>query len=104
MNRPLPEDPMIRSLIAQAKRAQVSRRAMLAGTGAGATALALAACAPASTELTPAEDNSANDPNLNWANWPLYIDEDDDGKVETGDTDRGKATPAVLESDEESAI
>ena len=30
--------------------------------------------------------------------------EPDDGKVETGDTDRGKATPAVLESDEESAI
>ena len=27
-----------------------------------------------------------------------------DGRVETGDTDRGKATPAVLESDEESAI
>lgn len=31
-------------------------------------------------------------------------DDEDDGKVETGDTDRGKATPAVLESDEESAI
>jgi hypothetical protein len=30
--------------------------------------------------------------------------EDDDGKVETGDTDRGKATPAARESDEESAI
>lgn len=30
--------------------------------------------------------------------------EEDDGKVETGDTDRGKATPAALESDEESAI
>ncbi len=30
--------------------------------------------------------------------------EEDDGKVETGDTDRGKATPAVLEADEESAI
>jgi hypothetical protein len=30
--------------------------------------------------------------------------EDDDGKVETGDTDRGKATPAALEDDEESAI
>ena len=29
---------------------------------------------------------------------------EDDGKVETGDTDRGKATPAVRESDEESAI
>lgn len=29
---------------------------------------------------------------------------DDDGKVETRDTDLGRATPAVLESDEESAI
>ena len=28
----------------------------------------------------------------------------DDGKVETGDTDRGRVTPTVLESDEESAI
>lgn len=80
MNRPLPEDPMIRSLIAQAKRAQMSRRAMLAGAGAGATALALAACTPGgTTELTPAEDNSANDPTLNWANWSLYLDEDEDG-------------------------
>lgn len=31
-------------------------------------------------------------------------DEEDDGKVETGDTDRGRATPAARESDEESAI
>ena len=31
-------------------------------------------------------------------------DEEDDGKVETGDTDRGKATPAARDSDEESAI
>jgi hypothetical protein len=30
--------------------------------------------------------------------------EEEDGKVETRDTDRGKATPAALESDEESAI
>ncbi len=30
--------------------------------------------------------------------------EEDDGKVETSDTDRGKATPAALEMDEESAI
>jgi hypothetical protein len=30
--------------------------------------------------------------------------EDDDGKVETGATDRGQATPPALESDEESAI
>jgi len=83
MTRPLPEDPMVRSLIAQAKRAQLSRRAMLAGTGAGATALALAACSTGPQELTPAEDNSANDPTLNWANWPFYIDEDDDGNYPT---------------------
>lgn len=30
--------------------------------------------------------------------------EEEDGRIETGDTDRGRATPAVLESDEESAI
>ena len=30
--------------------------------------------------------------------------DDDDGKVETGDTDRGKATPVARDSDEESAI
>ena len=30
--------------------------------------------------------------------------EDDDDRVETGDTDRGKATPAARESDDESAI
>jgi hypothetical protein len=30
--------------------------------------------------------------------------EEDDGKVETSDTDRGKATPAALDSDDESAI
>ena len=30
--------------------------------------------------------------------------EEDDGKVETGDTDRGQATPPAIDSDEESAI
>ena len=30
--------------------------------------------------------------------------EEDDGKFETGDTDRGKATPAARDDDEESAI
>ena len=83
MNRPLPEDPMVRRLIAQARRAQMSRRTMLAGTGAGATALALAACSTGGGELTPAEDNSVNDPTINWANWPFYIDEDEAGGYPT---------------------
>ena len=41
-------------------------------------------------DLGLAEDEAAGD--------------EDDGKVETGDTDRGQATPAARESDEESAI
>ena len=45
--RPMPADPMIRQLIGQARQAQLGRRALLTG-GAGAAALALAAC---STEI-----------------------------------------------------
>jgi spermidine/putrescine transport system substrate-binding protein len=53
---------------------------MLAGAGAGAGVLALAACAPSgSTKPTAPPDNSANDKTLTWANWALYLDEDDSG-------------------------
>ncbi|MEX1079362.1 MAG: spermidine/putrescine ABC transporter substrate-binding protein [Homoserinimonas sp.] len=84
MTRQLPEDPMIRELIRQARRAQVSRRTMLAGAGAGVTALTLAACSTGGDEApVSAEDNSANDKTLNWANWAAYIDEDDDGNYPT---------------------
>ena len=86
MNRSLPEDPMIRSLVLQARNSMMSRRAMLAGSTGLAAALTLAACAPGggTTEKpTPAKDNSANDPTLNWANWAAYIDEDDDGNYPT---------------------
>ena len=87
MNRAFPEDPIIRSLVMQARKSQVSRRAMLAGTGGLAAALTLAACAPGGSgereAPTAAKDNSANDPTLNWANWAAYIDEDDDGNYPT---------------------
>ncbi|HEV7741603.1 MAG TPA: ABC transporter substrate-binding protein, partial [Pseudolysinimonas sp.] len=80
MTRSLPEDPLIRSLVVQARRAQLTRRTMLAGAGAGAGVLALAACAPSgSTKPTAPPDNSANDKTLTWANWALYLDEDDSG-------------------------
>lgn len=83
--RPLPEDPIIRSLVAQARRAQLSRRALLAGAGAGASALALAACSTGSGQAKPtaAADESATDKSLNWANWAAYIDEDDNGDYPT---------------------
>ena len=82
MPRSLPEDPLIRSLVVQARRAQLSRRGMLAGTTAAATALALAACAPTGTSKPKgATDVSSTDKTMVWANWPLYMDTDDD----TGD-------------------
>jgi spermidine/putrescine transport system substrate-binding protein len=83
--RPLPEDPMIRSLITSARRAQLNRRALLAGAGAGASALALAACSTGGGEARPsaAADESSTDKTLNWANWAAYIDEDDAGDYPT---------------------
>ena len=82
LNRPLPEDPMVRSLITMARKSQVSRRTFLAGTGGGAVALGLAACA-ADGPRTAAEDISATDKSVTWSNWPFYIDEDDDGNYPT---------------------
>ena len=85
-HRPMPADPMIQQLIRQAQRAQMGRRTLLAGAGAGAAALALAACSTgASAKPTAAPDKSASDKTLNWDNWALYIDIDDDGNYPTLD-------------------
>ncbi|MGV8884091.1 MAG: ABC transporter substrate-binding protein [Microbacteriaceae bacterium] len=84
MARALPEDPMIRSLIRQARQSQLTRRTMLATAGGAAAALTLAACSPAAKEAPKAaKDNSAADATLNWANWAAYLDEDDDGNYPT---------------------
>lgn len=84
MPRSLPEDPLIRKLVQQARASQLSRRAVLAGGAGGAAALALAACAPGSAGApTPATDNSDSDKSVKWANWSFYIDEDDDGNYPT---------------------
>jgi len=94
MSRALPADPMIRQLIKQAQRSQVSRRAMLAGGTGAAAALALAACAPAGRDAPKAAvDNSAKDKTLNWANWPGYMDEND-----------AKEYPTLMGFEEESGI
>lgn len=84
MTRPLPQDPIIRQLVLQAQRAQVSRRHVLQGAGVGAAALALAACTPGGAAgPTPAKDQSATDKTVTWSNWPAYIDEDDEGNYPT---------------------
>ncbi len=80
----LPQDPMIRQLVAQARQSQLSRRHLLQGAGIGASALALAACAPTSSSAPkPAADTSDSDKTLTWSNWPGYIDENDDGTYPT---------------------
>ena len=81
--RNLPEDPIVRELVQHARAAQLSRRALLGGAVGGAVALSLAACAPGEQALVAAEDISATDPTVNWANWPLYLDEDDNGNYPT---------------------
>ncbi len=84
MPKSLPEDPIIRQLVMQARKSQLSRRHLLQGAGIGATALALAACAPSGGNAPqPATDISDTDKTLTWSNWPAYIDEDDNGDYPT---------------------
>lgn len=82
--RELPKDPMVRELISLAKRQQLTRRTLLAGAGGTAAIAALAACSSDGEDvttpgLTPAADLSDAEKVLTWANWTLYLDEDDDG-------------------------
>jgi spermidine/putrescine transport system substrate-binding protein len=84
MRKALPEDPMVRSLVQMARASQVSRRAVLAGVGGGAAALALAACSPIGAgKPKAAKDLSASDKSMTWANWALYLDQADDKSYPT---------------------
>jgi spermidine/putrescine transport system substrate-binding protein len=75
---------MIAQLVRQARQAQMARRTLLTGAGAGLSALALAACSTGGIEKpTAAEDTSATDKTLNWANWAAYIDENEAGDYPT---------------------
>lgn len=86
---PLPNDPMIRSLIAQASAAKISRRGFVAGAGAVSLAAFLAACSGGrvgggtSGDPSVAEDLSSSQKTLTWANWSFYLDEDDEGNHPT---------------------
>jgi spermidine/putrescine transport system substrate-binding protein len=83
MTRSFPKDPMVQSLIHQARNASLSRRNVLAGAGIGAATVTLAACSTGgtSTKPTAAPDKSSSDKTLKWDNWAAYLDEDSSGKT-----------------------
>ncbi|MCF8529415.1 MAG: spermidine/putrescine ABC transporter substrate-binding protein [Aquiluna sp.] len=103
MKQGLPQDPMMRQLVLMARH-NMTRRAALAGLGGTAAALSLASCAPAGeSALTPAADLSDSEKVLTWHNWPLYMDEDDNGNYPTLDrfqAETGIAVDYLLEIDD----
>lgn len=103
MKQGLPQDPMMRQLV-QMARHNMTRRAALAGIGGTAAALSLASCSSATGEsLTPAKDLSDSEKVLTWHNWPLYMDEDDNGNYPTLDRfqeQTGIAVDYLLEIDD----
>ncbi len=63
-------------------RAQLTRRSLFAGVGAASAAGLLAACGTgSSTGLEAVVDVSDTEKIVRWANWPLYLDFDEDSKI-----------------------
>ncbi|MDX6363696.1 MAG: spermidine/putrescine transport system substrate-binding protein, partial [Streptomyces sp.] len=64
------------------KSSPLSRRSLLRALGGGAALGALAGCGVPAAYVAPGDragaDLSAHDKRLTWANWPLYIDTDDE--------------------------
>ncbi len=92
--QPLP--PEVRELIALHDRSRISRRSLLRGAGGLGAAALLTACgtagtgggatptagtAPTAAGPTPAQDVSATEKTVAWANWTLYLDYDDATKT-----------------------
>ena len=70
--------PQARAII----RAQISRRTLFAGVGAASAAGLLAACGTgSSTGAEAVVDVSDSEKIVRWANWPLYLDFNEDTKV-----------------------
>ncbi|MEU6282399.1 spermidine/putrescine ABC transporter substrate-binding protein [Streptomyces sp. NPDC047028] len=65
-----------------ARTTSLSRRSLLRALGGGAVLGGLAGCGVPAAYVKPGDrgvaDESTADQKLNWANWPLYIDTDDD--------------------------
>ena len=71
--------------VQQLVRSQLSRRTVLRGAGGAGLAAALAACGTGDTGNSAkpeptVKDKSATDKVVRWANWPAYLDYDEDTK------------------------
>jgi len=78
---PIDKDPRFQAIV----RSQLSRRSLLRGAGGVGVAAALAACGtgdtgPAAKPSPTVEDRSKTDKVVRWANWPAYLDYDEDSK------------------------
>jgi spermidine/putrescine transport system substrate-binding protein len=78
----LNQDPRFRQVV----RSQLSRRALLRGAGGVGVAAALAACGTGDTGTSAkpdvtVEDKSSTDKVVRWANWPAYLDYDDEART-----------------------
>jgi len=73
-------NPAAIAAIAGTMRSSISRRRLLQAAGIGGAAMAAAACGTGGTsgEAQSAEDKSDTEKVVNWSNWPLYIDINDD--------------------------
>ena len=76
---PIDQDPRFRQIV----RSQLSRRSVLRGAGGVGVAAALAACGtgdegPAAKPEPTVKDNSETDKVVRWANWPAYLDYDEE--------------------------
>ncbi|WP_228989907.1 spermidine/putrescine ABC transporter substrate-binding protein [Streptomyces sp. DH8] len=84
----------------------MSRRSLLRALGAGAAGTALAGCGVPAAFVEPGKragrDRSATDRTLHFANWPLYIDTDDDdeSKRPTLDAFTGRTGISVTYTEE----
>ncbi|MBK0418531.1 spermidine/putrescine ABC transporter substrate-binding protein [Leucobacter sp. CSA1] len=75
----MPEDPMVRRLIALMNKARMDRRTLLRGAlmgGASAGALALSSCSSGGGGSVEQGDGSAG--SIVWGNWTYYLDFDEE--------------------------
>ena len=97
---------LTRSVPRTGTASSLSRRTLLRALGSGAALGGLVGCGVPAAYVSPGDravaDISAGDKRLTWANWPLYIDTDDDDSTKRPTLDAfGKRTGIAVDYVEE---